>query len=207
MTEPKSTLLNSADPELLYDSTDQMNLFSSYDTDDDFSCFQSDYFNEGQETSEFSEVPSTLQYYDSSQNSEIFNLYQCSLINLQSDTSLTQQKFEESIQSDACFEGSNSRGSTRASKRKIDLSRKANMFKKLFYQIFTSKKKFPKQMVKKIHEIVCAPLFLKKMSREQFRRIDLYFQENSQYSERILIYLQQHKEELLDQIPELSELK
>lgn len=100
-----------------------------------------------------------------------------------------------------------SKSMIRALKRKVGLSPQADEFKKLYYQIFTSKKKFPKELVKQIHDIILIPCFLKKMSREEYRRIDLYFQEYSKYSERILIYLQKHKRELLESIPELSDLK
>lgn len=82
-----------------------------------------------------------------------------------------------------------SRCSTRASKRKVGLTQKADLFKKMYYQIFTSKKKFPKMLVKQIHEIILVPCFLDKMSREEYRRIDLYFQDYAKYSDRISLFI------------------
>ena len=100
-----------------------------------------------------------------------------------------------------------SRSSTRAPKRKVNLSYRADDFKKLFYQTFTTKKRFHKSIIKKIHDIILIPLQLRKMAREEYRRIDLYFQNFARFGAQILIYLHNNKEDLLDAIPELSELK
>lgn len=110
-------------------------------------------------------------------------------------------------QKEVPVEGSTPRISTRGFKRRIDLSGPSKSFKNFFYKIFTTKAKFPKQLVCKIHNKVCKSLNLPKISREESRSIDLYFQNYSKDSERILIYLHQHKEELLELIPELLNLK
>ena len=104
-------------------------------------------------------------------------------------------------------EGSPTGSCKRAPKRKVDLSLRAKLFKYAFYKIFTSnKKKFPKELVIKIHNFICRYLPLPIMSRELRRNIDMYFDVYSQYSEIILCSLQQHKEELLEAIPELANL-
>lgn len=107
----------------------------------------------------------------------------------------------------AIVQGSTSRCSTRAPKRKVDLSKKSELFKSAFYKIFTNKSKFPKKLVKEIHEYIRKFIKIPKMSREHIRRIDLYFEEFSNISEIILSSLQNHREELLDAIPELFQLK
>ena len=97
---------------------------------------------------------------------------------------------------------------SRSQKRKVELDAKASLFKDGFYKIFNKKrKKFPKNLVKKIHNRICEPLNLIKMPRKFQRSIDLYFQAFSQHSNQILCFLQQHKEELMEEFPELRELK
>lgn len=108
---------------------------------------------------------------------------------------ISQSEFVEGLSSGA--------STSSCSMRKLNLSHQQNEFKKLFYQVFTSKKRIPKEIVKKIHNIILVPLELKKMSREEFRKIDLYFQNYLKYSTQILIYLQKHKEDILGAIPEL----
>lgn len=97
--------------------------------------------------------------------------------------------------------------STRSSKRKVDLSEKAEIFKCAFYQVFTDKKKFPKTFVKKIHDLICQIISLPKMKREQVRSIDLYFEDFASQSERILAFLHLNKSFILESIPELIDLK
>ncbi|KAK8894262.1 hypothetical protein M9Y10_022697 [Tritrichomonas musculus] len=87
---------------------------------------------------------------------------------------------------------------TRAPKRKVDLSRNELSFKDRFYAIFTTKKKFEKKLVKQIHNYIRKPFGFERMSREEFRRIDLYFQNYAKYSEQILRYLIHHQEEIFD---------
>lgn len=96
-------------------------------------------------------------------------------------------------------------GSTKSRKRKVELNDDADAFKDGFYKIFIQKKKkFPKKLVKKIHNKICTVLNMNKMRREYERRIDLYFQVYSPYAYTILTYLYQHKDELLEEIPELQ---
>ena len=85
---------------------------------------------------------------------------------------------------------------TRAPKRKIDLSRTEMSFKDRFYAIFTTKKKFEKNLVRIIHNHIRKQLGLRTMSREEYRRIDLYFQHFAKYSETIIPYLSNHREEI-----------
>lgn len=82
-------------------------------------------------------------------------------------------------------------------KRKVSLSAKEQKFKKNLYSVFTSKKKFPKECLKKIHdEHIAIDLDIPKMSREQLRRIDLYFRDFASFSDLIIPYLKQNKGEL-----------
>ena len=88
-------------------------------------------------------------------------------------------------------------------KRKLKLSQKAQYLKNNYYLVFTKKKKFPKTIIKKIHNIIKDPLNLKPMTREVVRFNDKYFEEYSNESFNIIQYLVLHREEILDSIPEL----
>lgn len=100
------------------------------------------------------------------------------------------------------------RGSTcRSSKTKVRLSDNQQDFKDNFYQMFTSKKKFDKKLVRGIHNNICAHFNFKKMTRDQYRMIDLYFKEYAKYSQQILIYLRDNKEEILKLVLGLSDVK
>lgn len=128
------------------------------------------------------------------------------IINCQATSSFSSRisKDLNKISHSEFVEGLNSGASTKSCPmRKLNRSHQNNEFKKLFYQIFTSKKRIPKEIVKKIHNIILVPLELKKMSRDEYRKIDLYFQNYLKYSTQILIYLQKHKEDILGAIPEL----
>ena len=114
---------------------------------------------------------------------------------------------EEAIFSTNMNQRSTSGRSKRTSKRKVDLSKKAELFKNAFYKVFTSKKKFPKHLVKEIHDFICQYIPLPKMKREHIRSIDLYFEEYSTFSEIILHALQQYKEGILAAKPEVANLK
>lgn len=87
---------------------------------------------------------------------------------------------------------------TRSPKRKVDLSHNELSFKDRFYAIFTTKKKFEKKLVKQIHDYIRKPFGFERMSREEFRRIDIYFRNYAKYSPQILSYLILHKEEIFD---------
>ncbi|KAK8896974.1 hypothetical protein M9Y10_014904 [Tritrichomonas musculus] len=90
-------------------------------------------------------------------------------------------------------------------KRRITLSPQARYLKNNFYLIFTNRKKFPKTLVKKIHQIIEKPLKLKPFSRRISRFHDLYFVENANDGEKIIHYLVNHKFQIIEQIPELKE--
>ena len=88
-------------------------------------------------------------------------------------------------------------------KRKVDLLENQQSFKNSFYsKIDDKKKKFPKKYVKDIHEKVLMKYIegFKKMEREEFRRIDLYFQNYAPYREQILNVLTDKKEWILENI-------
>ena len=66
-------------------------------------------------------------------------------------------------------------------KRSVDLSEHEQYFKDQYYKIFVSRKKFEKKLVRQIHNLVLVKEIknLKKMDREEYRRIDLYFKKYS----------------------------
>lgn len=90
------------------------------------------------------------------------------------------------------------------SKGKVDLSDDELQFKFSFYHLFVTKKKFEKKYVKLIHNLICDKLNISKLQREEERSIDLYFKNRIKYSNSILIYINTHKKEILDEIPELK---
>ncbi|KAK8876561.1 hypothetical protein M9Y10_006778 [Tritrichomonas musculus] len=116
-------------------------------------------------------------------------------------------KLSQTSQNEVLTERSTDRTMTNGSKMKVDLSPNELSFKLFFYQIFTKRTKFPKKLVTKIHNKICSSLNLPKMSREETRSIDKYFKNYSRESNRILIYLHQHKEDILRLVPELLSLK
>lgn len=86
----------------------------------------------------------------------------------------------------------------RAPKRKVDLSEDALHFKNEFYSVFVKKKKFEKRLVKIIHnEILAKDCVLKPMTREEGRRIDLYFQNYASLSKKIISCLKARKNEII----------
>ena len=74
-------------------------------------------------------------------------------------------------------------------KRKINLSESAETFKNKYYSIFTRKKKFSKKIVKQIHEFMRFNLGLPKMTREEVRCSDIYFQNYEPFKIKILTFL------------------
>ena len=88
-------------------------------------------------------------------------------------------------------------------KRKLELSNKAQYLKNNYYLIFTKKKKFPKTIIKKIHEIMMVHLNLKPITREISRFNDKYFEEFANESEKIIQYLVCNKRMIIGSIPEL----
>lgn len=92
-------------------------------------------------------------------------------------------------------------------KKKVELSYLAEKFKNNFYQIFTTKKRFSKKIVQKIHEVIRGPLNLPKMKREEMRSINLYFNEYAPISNALLIYIHHHKKEIIEKVAELRSLK
>ena len=90
-------------------------------------------------------------------------------------------------------------------KKNIKLSSNAQNFKLNYYLVFAKKyNKFPKPMIRKIHDIIKEPLGLDPMNRDAQRVKDKYFEQHLQNSNRIIQYLVTHKEEILNQIPELA---
>lgn len=90
-------------------------------------------------------------------------------------------------------------------KKNIILSPNAKNFQLNYYLVFAKKyNKFPKPLIRKIHNIIKKPLGLDRMKRDAIRVKDKYFEQYVQYSWKIIQYLLKHKEEILNQIPELA---
>ena len=96
------------------------------------------------------------------------------------------------------------RPSHKGQKQKIDLPNKTQRFQEDFYLAFTNKKRFPKLLVKKIHQLIAADLGLAKFTRSMERVIATYFISFSQYSDKILSYIVSHKKDIINQVPELK---
>ena len=86
----------------------------------------------------------------------------------------------------------------------VKMNESASIFKFSFYQIFTSRKKFPKKYVIMIHNSICPILKLRNISRDESRSIDLYFANFAQYSEKILLFIKNNKNSIIQKIPELK---
>ena len=81
-----------------------------------------------------------------------------------------------------------------------------SMFKEGFYRIFTNKRRFRKENVKKIHDIIRTKFCFRAMTREEFRSIDLYFQHYAFHRESILSFLRNNYQLIITKNPELNHL-
>lgn len=89
----------------------------------------------------------------------------------------------------------------RAEKCKRSLSDDAIKLKNNYYVIFTYKKRFPKELVYKIHKEVLVPqLHYPKLKRAEMRELDIYFQNYAPKMKEILDFLKQKKNVLLKDI-------
>lgn len=89
-------------------------------------------------------------------------------------------------------------------KVKVDLTDEELQFKFSLYHLFVSRKKFDKRYVKQIHNLICDKINIPKLQREEERSIDLYFKNRIKYMNSILVYINTHKKEILNEIPELK---
>lgn len=89
-------------------------------------------------------------------------------------------------------------------KVKVDLTDEELQFKFSLYHLFVSRKKFDKRYVKQIHNLICDKINIPKLQREEERSIDLYFKNRIKYMNSILVYISNHKIEILNEIPELK---
>lgn len=102
----------------------------------------------------------------------------------------------ESKETDLLFSGR-----IRLPKRKIVLDEKACELKSGYYATFTYKKSFPKENLLKIHNLFISPqLGLSKMTREETRQKDLYFQHYACKKDEILECLKNNKDIILSTI-------
>ena len=81
-------------------------------------------------------------------------------------------------------------------KRKVHLSDDAIVFKNYYFSLFTKKKKFPKEYVKVIHKYMMKYIKLPKMTRDQVRCSDLYFQDFEPYQLEILSFLKANQKQI-----------
>lgn len=194
-----------------YDMFFRDDAFISESTDPEYDYYYSLKNRDGSFSEETSNVHDNLALVQDTSQIQFINstpppINNQAIINCQATSSFSSRisKDLNKISHSEFVKDLNSGASTKSCpKRKLNRSHQNNEFKKLFYQIFTSKKRIPKEIVKKIHNIILVPLELKKMSRDEYRKIDLYFQNYLKYSTQILIYLQKHKEDILGAIPEL----
>lgn len=94
----------------------------------------------------------------------------------------------------------------RSPKRNVSFSRRERNFKDLFYLILKpEKKKFRKELIREVHNYMRKFIDFPPITREQTRRIDLYFIEYAKYDMLILSFLKSHKIPILQQIAGLAE--
>ena len=91
-------------------------------------------------------------------------------------------------------------------KSPVKMNENAANFGYSFYKIFTSRKKFQKKFVVMIHNEICDKLNIRKVTREESRSIHLYFVNFAMHSERILMYIQKNKSDIIQKLPELNEI-
>lgn len=84
----------------------------------------------------------------------------------------------------------------RKRKRRIDLTPDQESFKNRYYKYFTQKKKFSKDYVIKIHKYMAQHLSFPKISRDETRQIDLYFQHYAFAQNKIFDFIEKNHEEL-----------
>ena len=180
-----------------YDSNGQTFLNDDFDND------ASDYFNENNEVFPFNINGNSNTLVNSNdEKASIENEFemfdQIFGYNPSISTQNTQNIINKNIRKNSSRDSSKKK-----IKRKIELSNKAQYLKNNYYLIFTKKKKFPKTIIKKIHEIMMVHLDLKPMTREIYRFNDKYFEEFANDSEKIIQYLVCHKKLVVASIPEL----
>ncbi|OHS99415.1 hypothetical protein TRFO_34139 [Tritrichomonas foetus] len=80
----------------------------------------------------------------------------------------------------------------------IQLTNEAVIFKNELYHLFGEKKRFSKSDVKTIHNNICQKLCLSKITRSEFRSMNIYFNNYAKYMDIIIrearIYLLHHPE-------------
>lgn len=86
----------------------------------------------------------------------------------------------------------------------VNFSGRVQNFRNFFYLIFTERKKFKKEYVKKIHDYMRGYINFPKMTRNEFRKVELYFQNYAPYDYLIISFLKSHKIQILRLIPGLS---
>lgn len=94
----------------------------------------------------------------------------------------------------------------RKKKTFVNLNEKELNFQFSFYQIFTTRKKFPKKYVVLIHNEICSNLKLRRINRDETRSISFYFHNFAKHAEKILLFIKNNKSEIIRRLPELQKV-
>lgn len=93
-------------------------------------------------------------------------------------------------------------------KNRVDFSQKQENFRSSYYLLLLRKKKvFDKSYVKKIHDYMRGFLHFPPMTRKQFRTISYYFKDYAAYDSQIISFLNDHKNDILQLMPGLCQMK
>lgn len=90
------------------------------------------------------------------------------------------------------------------SKKSWSLTENEIKFKKEYYSIFTSRRRFNKMIVRKIHDILRNHFCFRAMQREELRSVNIYFKNYAFYSSTILNFLRTKKDYIIKCVPELQ---
>lgn len=88
----------------------------------------------------------------------------------------------------------------RIPRQKINLDQNAARIKEKFYSLFTYKKRIPKIFVFIIHNNIAAKLNLRRVTREEYRSVNKYFQNFSKNQKEIIEYLSSLSDEERNQL-------
>ena len=113
---------------------------------------------------------------------------------------------QKCIIEDNSLKNNKSKPVSRRKKTFAKLNEKGQNFQFSFYQIFTTRKKFPKKYVILIHNEICINLNLRRINRDETRSISQYFDDFADHSEKILLFIKNNKEEVMRRLPELQKI-
>ncbi|KAK8837067.1 hypothetical protein M9Y10_037116 [Tritrichomonas musculus] len=176
------------------DDSDDCSFFlnSQSDSDDDLFEFKWEYENDEQEIQSFIAITQTKNCFSVKHKDSELKPSPNDLNNQLCDT-----QFEKSNGQKVTNPGNLHRNP----KRIVDLSDPEKYFKNQYYKIFISGKKFQKKYVQQIHNRFLKNIEgFKKMKREEFRRIDIYFQNYATHQDQIFKVLKENKDVISKEI-------